>query len=439
MLLRFIVALALIAAVACSSDNGTNQPEAPGETLGQTIGVNTHYGSYGPLNHESLAQLADAGVSFVRNDLTWDSVEQEVGVYDFVGSGYDALVESCESLGLRILFILDYGNPLYGDPYTVADEEGRRAFAAFAGAAAQRYGGRGHAWEIWNEPNLGAFNPELYAELIRATVPALRSADPNAQVAVGALVFGTLSEATEALGMGLSGAHFLEELAATGALSLADEVTIHLHRSAAPEDAAADIEVARDVLERTGYPLPVSSGEWGYSTYDPDAPPTGTNYLQAVTPDRQASYVARMLLSNYNQGVHRSVVFKDVDTEDPEPGNLEHHFGLMTHDAAAKPAYIALATLIDLLGDAGPPETIPLGAGEHALRFVRPDGTQVTALWAEQSAAWSLRGEVPDARVLGRDGDDVTPADLSDGAQMTLEPDDGPIYLVGDVTVTSID
>jgi len=26
-------------------------------------------------------------------------------VYDFVGSGYDELVDSCESLGLRILFI----------------------------------------------------------------------------------------------------------------------------------------------------------------------------------------------------------------------------------------------------------------------------------------------------------------------------------------------
>ncbi len=435
MLFRFMLALALIASMACNSDNAGNQPV----TLGQTVGVNTHYGSYGPVNHEALAQLANAGISFVRNDLTWDSVETEAGVYDFVGSGYDELVDRCESLGLRILFILDYGNSLYGDPDSVVSEEARAAFAAFAGAAAQHYGGRGHAWEIWNEPNLGAFTPELYAKLVRATVPALRSADPNAEIAVGALVFGALSEITEGLGMGLSGSRFLEELAATGVLSLANEVTIHLHRSAPPEDAAADIADARDILEQAGYPLPVSSGEFGYSTYDPDAPPTGINYLQAVTPDRQASYIARMLLFNYSQDVHRSVVFKDVDAQDPEPGNLEHNFGLMADDATAKPSYTALSTLTELLGDAGPPETIPLGAGEHALRFVRPDGTQVTALWAEQSATWLLRAHGSgDARVLARNGDDQTPAGLSNSAQVTLEPDDGPIYLVGDVTVESI-
>ena len=89
--------------------------------------------------------------------------------------------------------------------------------------------------------------------------------------------------------------------------------------------------------------------------------------------------------------------------------------------------------------DAGA-ETISLGAGEHGLRFRRPDGSQVIALWAEQRATWSLRAEGPgDARVLGRDGADLTPAGLSDGAQVTLELDDGPIYLVGDIAVTSVE
>jgi hypothetical protein len=141
-----------------------------------------------------------------------------------------------------------------------------------------------------------------------------------------------------------------------------------------------------------------------------------------------------MLLLNYSQGLRRSVVFKDLDG--PEPGNLEHHFGLMLPDLSAKPSYLAVSTLIELLGDAGPPETIPLGAGEHGLRFRRPDGSHVTALWAEQTATWLLRTEGPsDARVLGRDGADLTPAGLSDGGLLTVEPDDGPIYLVGDIAV----
>jgi hypothetical protein len=445
--LRSIVALALVAAVACSSDQATEQPTTPRDTLGQTVGVNTHYASGGSINHGALARLAEAGVSFIRNDLTWDSVEKEEGVYDFVGSGFDELVETCEALGLRILFILDYGNPLYGEARAVVDEEGRLAFAAFAAAAASRYGGRGHSWEFWNEPNLEQFwssadggpDPELYAELIRATAPALREADPDGEIVAGAVFSGPLSEVTEALGLGISGPRFLETVAATGVLSLADEVTLHLYRPDAPESAATDIQVARDLLDAAGYPLPVSSGEWGYSTYDPTAPQDGVNFLPAVTPNRQASYLTRMLLFNYSLGLRHSVIFKDLDKQDPNPGDIEHHWGLMARDLTPKPSYFAVSTLTELLGDAGRPETVALGAGEHGLRFQRPDGSQITALWAEQKATWLLRTEGPgDARVLGRDGSDVTPAGLSDGAQLTVESDDGPIYLVGDIAVTGL-
>ncbi|MBW1762885.1 MAG: hypothetical protein JRG67_16640 [Deltaproteobacteria bacterium] len=448
MLLRSIIALALVAALGCSSDKATDQPTPPEDTLGETVGVNTHYASGSSINHDALALLAEAGVSFIRNDLSWDSIEKEPGVYDFVGSGFDELVDTCEALGLRILFILDYGNALYGETRAVVDEEGRRAFAAFAAAAASRYGGRGHAWEMWNEPNLEQFwssadggpDAELYAELIRTTAPALREADPEGEIVVGAIFFGALSEIAEAIGQGTSGPRFLESVAATGVLSLADEVTLHLYRADAPEDAATDIKTARDLLDAAGYPLPISSGEWGYSTYDPNAPADGVNFLPAVTPNRQASYLARMLLFNYSLGLRRSVIFKDLDKQDPNPGNIEHHWGLMARDLTPKPSYFAVSTLTELLGDAGPPETVALGAGEHGLRFEPRGGSQVTALWAEQRATWLLRAEGPgDARVLGRDGSDLTPAGLSDGAQLTVESDDGPVYLVGDITVTSVE
>jgi polysaccharide biosynthesis protein PslG len=438
-----IVPLALVAVLACSSNESTEQPV----TLGETIGVNTHYASGGAVDHDALARLAEAGVRFIRNDLTWESVEKEAGVYDFTGSGFDELVDTAEMLGLRILFILDYGNPLYGETRAVVDEEGRRAFAAFATAAARRYGGRGHGWEIWNEPNLlqfwssadGGPDPELYVELIRSTAPALRAADPDGAIVVGALFFG-LPEITEAAGLGIGGPRFLETIAATDVLSLADEVTLHLYRLDRPEGTAAEIQVARDLLDAAGYPLPVSSGEWGYSTYDPNAPPDGFNFIPAVTPNRQASYLARMLLFNYSLGLRRSVIFKDRDKQDPNPGNIEHHWGLMTWELAQKPSYVAVSTLTELLGDAGPPEALALDPGEHGLSFQRPDGSQVVALWAEHRATWLLRaeGQSDTAEVLGRDGSDITPAGLSDGAELTLDPDDGPIYLVGDIGVTSV-
>ena len=59
----------------------------------------------------------------------------------------------------------------------------------------------------------------------------------------------------------------------------------------------------------------------------------------------------------------------------------------------------------------------------------------MTALWAERPSIWLLQGS-GNVRVVGRDGDDITPEDLPDGAELTLGFDDGPIYLVGDISVS---
>jgi hypothetical protein len=446
MILRFFLVFAVAATVGACSSTEAGPSEQP-LTLGRTVGANTHYAGGGEVDHDALAALAEAGFSFIRNDLTWDSVERERGVYDFEGAGFDELVDTCETLGLRILFILDYGNALYGEERAVVDDEGRAAFAAFAAAAASRYGGRGHAWEIWNEPNIEMFwsstdgGPDagLYADLVRTTAPALRAAAPNDEIVAGAIFF-TFAEVLEVFGDGIAGPRFLEDVAATGALSEADEVTLHLYRRDQPEGSRADIELARNILETAGYPLPISSGEWGYSTYDPDARPEGVNFLPPVSQDRQASYLARMLLSNFSQGLPRSVIFKNVDAANPVPGQIEDHWGLWSSELVPKRSYHAVHTLTNLLGEAGLPETIPLGLREHGLRFQRPDGSQVTALWAEQAATWLLQAVGPDdASVVGRDGDDITPQGLADGAELTLESDEGPIYLIGDISVSSVE
>ena len=93
-----------------------------------------------------------------------------------------------------------------------------------------------------------------------------------------------------------------------------------------------------------------------------------------------------------------------------------------------------MSTLTELVGDARLVETLALGPAQHGLRFEQTDGLQVIALWSEQEVTWSLRGDA-DARVLSRDGSDLTPENLAEGAQLTIASDDGPIYLIGNVTV----
>ena len=107
--------------------------------LGETVAVNTHYGApRDPVDPAALARLSAAGVRRIRNDLDWAAIERTPGVYDFATPGIDELVTVAERAGLRVLFILDYGNPLHGPERAVVSDAGRRAFTAFAVAAATR-------------------------------------------------------------------------------------------------------------------------------------------------------------------------------------------------------------------------------------------------------------------------------------------------------------
>ncbi len=254
-------------------------PAVAAPLLGDTIAVNTHYGApRGRVDLAALRRLAEAGVRVIRNDLDWAAIERTPGVFDFVSGEHDALVAAAEAVGLRVLFILGYGNPLHGPVRAVVDNAGRGAFAAFAAAAATRYGGRGHRWEIWNEPNHPFFwtapgvrpDPAAYAALVRAAVPAVRAADPRGEILIGA-AFAGLPAAIAAIG-GVPGVDFLAAVFATGVLDLVDGVTFHPYRAEAPETVAAEVAAIRAAMAGAGRMLPLWSGEWGYSTYDPSAP-----------------------------------------------------------------------------------------------------------------------------------------------------------------------
>jgi hypothetical protein len=77
-----------------------------------------------------------------------------------------------------------------------------KRFAAFAGDVAGRYGADVNRYIVWNEPNLPSWlrpqatcshgrctpvAPNLYRALVRAARPAIRAADPGAQVLIGAM------------------------------------------------------------------------------------------------------------------------------------------------------------------------------------------------------------------------------------------------------------
>ncbi len=295
----------------------------PSPTVPDGLGVNIHFTGE-PARDLDLIQAG--GFKVIRMDFHWSGIEKQKGVYDF--SAYDQLTEGLAKRGIRALYILDYSNNLYEKERSVRTEEGRRAFAAYAAAAAKRYRGRGILWELWNEPNISFWQPQPsandYMALARAVFPAIRAADPEAI---------RIAPATSSIPL-----DFLEQCFRRGLLDLVEGITVHPYRQSAPETVEAEYLRLRALIARyrpDRPDMPVLSGEWGYST-------GWAGYDDA----RQGQFLPRQFLTNLSLGVPVSIWY-DWRDDGLDPKEPEHHFGSVFRDYRPKPAYLALQRLVE--------------------------------------------------------------------------------------------
>jgi hypothetical protein len=302
------------------------------------LGVNIHFTEPKP---GELEMIAAAGFRWIRMDFAWGATERKLGEYDF--AAYDRLVAALEKNGLRAVFILDYGNPLYDSGLSPHTDEGRAAFAKWTAAAVKRYAGKGYLWEMWNEPNIAQFwkpKPDVqqYIDLTRRVAAELRAARLlPAEAFIG--------PATSTIDL-----NFLEACFKAGLLEDWSAVSVHPYRQKPPETVDEEYRSVRLLIHRYApkdKSIPVLSGEWGYSAAWPSM---GKD--ESAREEAQAKYLARMFLTNIANDVPLSIWYdwRD-DGDDPREG--EHRFGIVRRPYReaekevfeAKPAYRAMQTL----------------------------------------------------------------------------------------------
>jgi hypothetical protein len=377
------------------------------------FGVNIHFTG----DPRDLDLIAEAGFKFVRMDLSWSGIERQKGVYNFERTGYDALTEGCTKRGIRILYILDYSNNLYESDSSVRTEQGRKAFAAFAEAAAKRYAGKGILWEIWNEPNLRQFwNPQPsaddYCKLVAETAPLAKRADPTGLI---------VAPATSGIPLG-----WLEQCFKQGLLSHIDVLSIHPYRSKPPETVIADYTALRELIGRyapAGKQIPVISGEWGYSNINWDKNPLSNNL--------QAQYLTRMFLTNLYQGIAVSIWY-DWKNDGTDPNEREHNFGTVGHDLTPKTAYLAAQTLASTLAGYTIKDRIDLGSGDDfAFRLAR-DNAEAIAVWTTgQEHQVTIKAESDKGTLISIVGEKTAIYWKSNELKLAVSP--SPQYLLVDV------
>jgi len=188
------------------------------------FGVNSNLprDPYLPWDRWWWTRMFDAGVSWIRigqyenssEPTSWDWVEQRRGVYA-APPGLDDYVDSLVDNGVKVQVQLLYGNPMYTSPAgrrpdAIAPEPGSfhnddrslysifwppktpaqiAAFIHYVKWMANHFRGRIRYYALWNEQDIGYWNPygnaEEYGRLLRAFAPAVHETDPEAKVIYG--------------------------------------------------------------------------------------------------------------------------------------------------------------------------------------------------------------------------------------------------------------
>jgi polysaccharide biosynthesis protein PslG len=269
-------------------------------------------------NHETaqrdLDLVKEMGFGWVKQGFGWRDIE-DIRKGHFNWYFADWIVDQAEEAGLKILARIDRqpfwsqrpGEPLYlnGPPADLGD------LKDFCFALATRYRGRIHAYQVWNEPNLGREWGERtpsaaeYVELLKACTIGIKLADPEAIVISAGLAPTGVDSPTA-----VPDERFLQEMYEAGAASYFDILGVNAPGYKAPPEVspeeAADVDLGwgghrtvtfrhvenmRAIMEAYGdAQKQVAILEMGWTT---DPRPDSPYHWHAVTEAQQADYLVR--------------------------------------------------------------------------------------------------------------------------------------------------
>jgi hypothetical protein len=302
----------------------------------------------------SLNDANGVGAQWIRVDLGWQDYQPFAALPpDF--TRFDKVVGAARARGLKILATLGYPPPWARESSCASTSAcpptSAAAFARFAGEVAARYAPEGlHDWEVWNEPNIGAWapspDPVAYSRLLTATAAALRAADSQAFVMLGGL-------AASRPGPGLpymSPYDFISAVGHRGALKSVDAVAYHPYPPTKGAIAAsasfraissAPKNIVEALSEQGAGKLPVWITETGADIPELVRPAPDQVTVQAET--LAQSSVAAGLVPVLGANQHVAVMFWFSEKDGPA---APLHFGLRDNAGNLRASFTSLRQAI---------------------------------------------------------------------------------------------
>jgi cellulase (glycosyl hydrolase family 5) len=363
-----VVALGLMVAAFVS-------PAIAGAKVAPGVVSDLSWGISNSDKQQEVAPMRDAGVSWTRITLGWRSLEPSKGSYSsYWLADLDAAVQAARSAGSKVILdALESPEWASGSTNKNAAPQNPQDFADFLSFIANRYQGEVQAYEIWNEENGSRFwpsgpNAAAYVQLLKAAYPAIKSADPSAQVVFGGLAWNDY--------------HYLEAAYAAGAKGYFDVMAVHPYTcwtpdyyywvdsnenwvasgtSPQPKGSRMTMysylgyrEVHRSMVAAGDGDKPIWFTEFGWSSAD-----TGSNCV--VDEQTQASYLTRALqLANQDSYVQMALWYNfREDYWSTGSSYFDGGFGLIRKDFTPKPAYYAFRDYATGTSTAPPPDPAP--------------------------------------------------------------------------------
>lgn len=346
------------------------------------FGVQTHFAQgWDPIWADIAAMR---GVSAARDELYWNQVETQPGVYSFPAA-FDAYMAALQRDQIAPLITLDFANPLYDGGNTPYTDAGIAAYANYAMAVLNHYGSQIRTVEIWNEYN-GSFSAGpatndlsgTYTRMLQAAYARIKAARPDVTVLGGATAGVPLP--------------YWEKLMQAGALSSMDALSIHPYRyQSPPEGIENDIANLQALVLKYngGKPMPIWVSEIGWQEQQSTEPGQ-----LAIDDAVQAKFLVRAYALLLSAGVTHIDWYMLRDDQ----GVV---MGLM--DPTGTPKLSAYAFQVMTLELAGAQfqkkETAP--GGVYSMLFTRPSGAQVRVIWALQPTSFPVSGETAVVNLSG--------------------------------------
>ena len=373
---RNIVMLLLLSALGLPA--GSVYAAAAYETLGLpefTVGVCTHFGHGSGQLEANLGMIKAAGITAVRDEISWNSCEREKGKLA-IPSHYPHYIDSAVKAGITPINLLLYWNKFYDNGGYPRSDEAVEGYARYCEMMVKELRGKTRLHQVWNEwdggcgmqPQFkGKGDPEAYIKVLKAVYPRLKKIDPQAVIISNSVCTGDA---------------YLEKLLERGMLDYCDVVALHTYNYSqgggnnTPE-AWHERMVKVDRMLRKysgGREVPLYVTEMGWPT---QIDPRGSTY------ETEARNLARLYLLARTLPYIKGIWWYDFQDDGWDYRYNENNFGLVRPDLTPKPAYGVLQDIAPLVGKGRYVGALDTGdANIRALKFRRSDGKDVLAMWS---------------------------------------------------------